>query len=71
MEILSSLLRPEFLFIFVWAIRLTSCLPNKWAGPNHRTNEKWAVGRAGRVEWGARVPSGSRSSTRDRGRRIV
>jgi hypothetical protein len=50
LEILSWLLRPEFLFIFVWAIKLmTLCLPNKLAGPNHRTNEKWAVvGRGGR-----------------------
>jgi hypothetical protein len=49
LEILFSLLRPEFLFIFVWAIKqMTLCLPNKWAGPNHRTNEKWAVvGRGG------------------------
>ena len=56
---MSSLLRPEFLFIFVWAIRLTSCLPNKWAGPNHRTNEKWAVGRAGRAGRGG--SSGARA----------
>ena len=60
LEILSWLLRPEFLVIFVWAIKLmTLCLPNKLAGPNHRTNEKWAVGRAGRAGRGG--SSGARA----------
>lgn len=38
---------------------MTLCLPNKLAGPNHRTNEKWAVGRAGRAGRGG--SSGARA----------